>query len=144
MKRIISILLCAALIIGACGALVACGDPAPTPQTPPTPPTPPANPINYTVKLTDYYGEPLATVAVAKLVDENGGILQEKRIAQDGTAVFSAIPGNYKVDVDFFETEAPYIYDESKAVFTAEKTTLEIKTYSAPKDNKETICVPCI
>jgi len=144
MKRILSILLCAALVFGACGTLVACGGTEPTPPTPPTPPAPPADPIDYTVKLTDYYGAPLVTVAVAKLVGENGSILQEKRVAQDGTAVFSAIPGNYKVNVEFFGTEAPYMYDENKAAFTAEKTTLEIKAYSAPKDEKETICVPCI
>lgn len=134
MKKIISILLAVALLLGASSALVACGGGDNPSET---------LPVDYTVKLTDYKGDGLVTVAIAELVDENGAVLQQKRVGQDGTAVFNAMPGNYKVNIQFLDSKASYVYDEAEAVFTATKTTAEIGVYSAPSEGTQAIYVPC-
>ena len=138
MKKIISVLLAVALLLGASSALVACGggDAGDEPAI--------VTPVDYTVKLIDYKGEALVTVAVAELVDENGNTLQQKRIGQDGTAVFNAMPGNYKVVIQFLDAKATYVYDEEDAVLTAEKTTAYISVYSEPVGGKQTIYIPCM
>lgn len=136
MKKIISIMLAVALLLGAVSALVACGGTDDAPET--------VKPIDYTVKLTNYKGEALVTVAVVDFVDENGNVLQQKRVGQDGTAVFSANPGNYTATILFLDAKASYAYDEADAVFTATKTVAEIKVYSEPTGGKQTIYIPCL
>ena len=134
MKKIISILLAVALLLGASSALVACGGGDNPSET---------LPVDYTVKLTDYKGEALSTVAIAEFVDANGNVLQQKRVGQDGTATFSALPGNYKANIQFLDSKASYVYDEEDAVFTSEKTIAEVKVYTEPTGGKQTIYIPC-
>ena len=134
MKKIISLLLAVSLLLGASYALVACGgDNTPEVKTP----------VDYTVKLTDYKGDAFVAVAIAELVDENGEVLMQKRIGQDGTAVFNALPGDYKVNIQFLDSKASYVYDEADAVFTSTKTVAEIGVYSASSEGTQAIYVPC-
>ena len=135
MKKIVSLLLATVLLMASASAFVSCGEGNSTQNS---------EPIDYTVKLTDYKGEPLVTVAVAEFLDEGGSLIQQKRIGADGTALFSAMPGNYKVKIQFLDTKASFVYNETDAVLTADKTVAEIKVYSDTVGEKQTIYVPCI
>ena len=136
MKKIISMLLAVALLLGASYALVACGGDENTPDH--------KTPVDYTVKLVDYKGEAFVTVAIAELVDANGAVLQQKRVGQDGTAIFNAMPDNYKVNIQFLDAKASYVYDEEDAVLTAKETTAYISVYSEPVGGEQTIYIPCM